>query len=62
MFLHHRPRRPEDKPDGGKLRKRTQSLVGEYLGDGLGVNWTYKVLASGDCEQSCAPSRDCNSQ
>lgn len=60
VFIHHRPRRPEDKPDGGKLRRRTHALIAEHFGDSLSSNWNYKRLANGDCEQSCAPSRDCN--
>ncbi len=56
-FLHHRPRRPEDKPDGGELRNRTHALIAEHLGDNLGENWNYHQLGKGDCDQSCAPSR-----
>lgn len=60
QFIHHRPRRPEDKPDGGRLRHRTHALIAEHLGDELSENWNYHRLAKGDCDQSCAPSRDCN--
>lgn len=64
-FIHHRPNRPEDKPDGGKSITRTLALVSEHLGADLSPNWHYPNLQGGngkcDCKirecGDCAPNK-----
>lgn len=42
-MIYHRPRRPEDKPDGGRARERSQKLAIEHLGKKVcgETNWGY---------------------
>jgi hypothetical protein len=71
-FLHHRPSRPTDKPDGGATIRRTMEALKEHFGgmQMLSDNWrfpgmkTNKSDLSAACSSdsvSCSPTPSCDS-
>ena len=67
-FMHHRPTRPEDKPDGGLAIKKTIEAVENHFGGfgGMSNNWHFRQSScwGGSCSSnsvSCAPTPSCDS-
>lgn len=70
-FMHHRPSRPTDKPDGGKAMRSTVESVNVHFGgfEALSSNWHFPWMKGdsrlgGSCSSdsvSCAPTPSCNS-
>ncbi len=62
-FRHHRPRRPDDAPDGGAAVRRTVEAIRERFGgpDSLSANWRYAEDEAGAfCFGKCGvPSSNC---
>lgn len=50
-FIHHRPSRPEDKPDSGEAVARSIELVKQHFPTGLSRNWAFAVSAK--CKSRC---------
>ncbi len=50
-FLHHRPRRPGDLPDGGKAVRGMIGAIRMHLGgfESLSANWQFTGMKSADC-------------
>lgn len=71
-FMHHRPHRPTDKPDGGKAVRSTIDAVNIHFGGFkvLSNNWRFPWMKGaedcwgGSCSSdsvSCAPTPSCDS-
>jgi hypothetical protein len=71
-FLHHRPQRPTDRPDGGMVVRKTIELLGAQFG-GIGrlsKNWRFPGMKTdagnldARCSSdsvSCSPTPSCDS-
>lgn len=68
-FMHHRPQRPSDKPDGGKAVRRAIESVKLHFGgfEALSDNWRFPSMRDcwgGSCSSnsvSCSPTPSCDS-
>jgi hypothetical protein len=66
VFLHHRPRRPDDPPQDGTSRRNLANAIISHFGgfESLSINWEMPVVRSDTCSSdgvSCAPSQPCES-
>lgn len=66
-FLHHRPDRPNDLPDGGAAVRRTIAAIEGHFGGfkNLSANWAFPGMDcwGGSCSSdsvSCAPTPSCS--
>ncbi len=59
-FIHHRPHRPEDKPDNGEGVARTLEAVKLNFPVGLSKNWVFSSKPR--CRQYCKCGDGCSSK
>lgn len=57
-FLHHRPNRPEDAPDGGAMLRRSRAIISEHFGSDLSDNWKYGRSVDNSCGNNECCGRD----